>query len=133
MLSSFGPQAPPGQRAYAWTTTWGYYLDYVLYSDRRTNGPVLVRARDLFTPDRVVFIGQFGAGAVIGSDVFDGPSVPQRSELLLDANQAKATVDGHGVRHPLVWNFTGGVAKDSSSSSGWQIDGVDFSEVIVIC
>jgi len=132
-LSSFGPQPVPGQRAYAWTTSWGYYLDYVLYSDNRISGPILVRARDVFTPERVIFIGQFAAGSVVGSDVIDGPPVPQRAELLLDSSHAKATVDAHGVRHAFVWNFIAGVPLGASSSSAWQIDGVDFSEAVVIC
>lgn len=132
-LSSFGPQPQPGQRAYAWTSSWGYYLDYVLYSDVRISGPILVRARDAFGSDRVVFIGQFAAGSVLGADVMDGPPVPQRAELLLDPSHAKATVDAHGVRHAFVWNFIAGVPLDASSSSAWQIDGVDFSEVVVIC
>lgn len=130
---SFGAGPLVSSRSSYWTTSWGYYYDDILFADKRITGPVLVRARDLFTSAPVVFVGQFASGPVVGTDVIDGPPVTQRAELLLDANHSKASIDAHGTRHPFVWNFTAAIAKSSSGSSGWQIDGTDFSEVFAIC
>lgn len=117
----------------SWNTSWGRYYDYDIYTDVRITGPVLVRARDLFTRDAIVFVGPYAAGPIVGSDVFDGPKVTQRPEAVFDASQATATVDFRGAMHAFVWRFIAGAATDSSGSSGWQIDGINFSETFAVC
>jgi hypothetical protein len=117
----------------SWNTSWGRYYDYDIYTDVRITGPVLVRARDLFTRDAIVFVGPYAAGPIVGSDVFDGPKVTQRPEAIFDASQATATVDFRGAMHAFVWRFIAGAATDSSGSSGWQIDGINFSETFAVC
>lgn len=118
---------------FSWSTNWGHYFDESLYADHRIAGPIVVRARALFTPDQVVFIGPYAAGSVLGSEVLDGPPVVKRSELLLDSGKAVAGTDNNGTTHRFFWHFTAGVALGSSGSVGWQIDGAQFSEVFVVC
>lgn len=110
-------------------STWGVYYQNVAYADTAVAGPILVRARDLFTGQPVIFVGQNAAGPVLGSDKVDGKTYDQHTEVLLYAN----TSDKQAVSHKLVWLFTAGVPTSWSGSTAWQIDGIGFSEVFVAC
>jgi hypothetical protein len=111
-------------------STWGDYYSVVAYADTAVAGPILVRARDLFTGQQVVFVGQYAAGPVVGSDTFEGHSYDQHVEVLLNtSNSDKQAV----VSHRFVWKFIDGVPSISSGATGWQIDGIGFSEVFVSC
>jgi len=110
-------------------TSWGVYFHNIAYADTAVSGPTLVRARDLFTGQPVVFVGQYAAGPVVGSDTVDGQTYDQHTELLLYAS----TSDKQAVNHKLVWQFIAGVPTSWSGSTGWQIDGLGFSEVFVAC
>jgi hypothetical protein len=115
-----GPLAP---------STWGAYYSIVAYADTDVAGPILVRARDLFTAQPVVFIGQYAAGPVVGRDTFEGRTYDQHAEVLLKTS----TSDKQAVSHRFVWKFISGVPTSSSSATRWQIDGIGFSEVFVAC
>jgi hypothetical protein len=108
---------------------WGLYYSIVAYDDTDVAGPILVRARDLFTGQPVVFVGQYAAGPVVGHDTFDGRSYDQHAEALLSTS----TSDKQAVSHKFVWTFIDGVPTNWSGSTGWQIDGIGFSEVFVSC
>lgn len=110
-------------------STWGWYYSVVAYADTAVAGPILVRARDLFTGQQVVFVGQYAAGPVVGSDTFEGHTYDQHAEVLLKTS----TSDKQAVSHKFVWKFISSVPTSSSSSTGWQIDGIGFSEVFVVC
>jgi hypothetical protein len=110
-------------------STWGVYFSIVAYADTGVAGPILVRARDLFTGQPVVFVGQYAAGPVVGSDTFDGHTYDQHAELLLNTS----TSDKQAVSHKFVWRFVSEVPTSWSGSTGWQIDGIGFSEVFVSC
>jgi hypothetical protein len=111
------------------TSTWGDYYSIVAYADTGVAGPILVRARDLFTGQPVVFIGQYAAGPVVGKDTFEGHTYDQHAEVLLKTG----TSDKQAVSHKFVWKFIDGVPTSWSGSTGWQIDGAGFSEVFVSC
>jgi hypothetical protein len=111
------------------SSTWGAYYSIVAYADTGVAGPILVRALDLFTRQPVIFIGQYAAGPVVGSDTFEGHTYDQRAEVLLSTS----TSDKQAVSHKLVWQFIDGVPTSWSGSTGWQIDGIGFSEVFVSC
>ena len=112
------------------TSTWGGYYSVVAYADTAVAGPILVRARDLFTGQQVVFIGQYAAGPVVGSDTFEGHTYDQHAEVLLNTSTSdKQAV----VLHRFEWKFIDGVPSSYSGSTGWQIDGIGFSEVFVVC
>jgi hypothetical protein len=111
------------------SSTWGVYFSIVAYADSGVAGPILVRARDLFTGQQVVFVGQYAAGPVVGSDTFDGHTYDQHAEVLLNTS----TSDKQAVSHKFVWQFMSGAPTSWSGSTGWQIDGIGFSEVFVSC
>jgi hypothetical protein len=95
------------------------------------SGPVVVRAIDIFTHQRVVFVGLYAEGPVVGQDTIDGLLVDQRAELVFDSSQASKA--GYLSQYKLAWPITAGVPTTWSGSTGWQIDGIGFSEVFVAC
>ena len=118
--------AGPGGR---WTTDSAVYSDGSIYTDTRIAGPILIRARDLFTNQPVFFVGQYAAGPTVGDDVMDGSRFEQRSELLLSVDDASHTPSTHRFH----WEFLAGAPISWSGSTGWQIDATGFSEVFVAC
>jgi len=113
------------------STSWGLYYHNLAYAETHISGPVLIRAMDLFTRERVVFVGRYAAGPVVGQDTVDGVAVEQRTELVFDTSQASN--DSYLSQYKFAWPFTAGVPKSWSGSTAWQIDGVGFSEVFVGC
>ena len=79
--------------------------------------------------EQVVFVGEYAAGPVVGSDTVEGHTYDQHTELLLNTS----TSDKQAVSHKFVWPFIAGAATSWSGSTGWQIDGIGFSEVFVSC
>lgn len=120
----------------ATSSGWGFYFHNLAFANVKVAGPVLVRARDLFTNKPVVFVGTYAAGPVVGTDTVDGNVVQQHSELVIETNATSPDL-GHwwasSPRHSFDWPFTAGVPTNWSGSSGWQIDGPGFSEVFLAC
>jgi hypothetical protein len=112
------------------SSTWGAYFSIVAYADTGIAGPILVRARDVVTGQQVVFVGQYAAGPVVGSDTFDGHTYDQHAQVLLNTSTSDKQAVGS---HKFVWQFMDGVPASWSGSTGWQIDGIGFSEVFVSC
>ena len=110
-------------------TAWGVYFHNLAYAKNQLNGPVLIRVRDLFGNQPIVFVARYAAGAVVGSDRVDGQTLDQHLELLINANNA---LRPPGL-HKFSWPFILGVPSSWSGAIAWQIDGVGFSEVFVIC
>lgn len=115
------------------TTSWGTYFHNLAYAETDITGPILVRANDLFTHKPVVFVGQYAAGPVVGHDTVDGVAVEQHTELVFDTGQASKSPSAQTSTHKFAWPFIAGVPGISMGSTGWQIDGVGFSEVFVVC
>lgn len=111
------------------TSTWGVYYHNLAYADTNIAGLILIRANDLFRHQPVIFVGQYAAGPVVGSDTVDGAVAEQHTELVFDTSQASKT---RGT-HKFAWPFVAGVPTSWSGSTGWQIDGVGFSEVFAAC
>lgn len=113
-----------------WTTTdWGSYFDNYLVADTSISGPILIRARDVFTNRRVVFVNDFATGSVAGRDVLFGVQVDQRAEAVVNENRTSSG----GSSHRYLWHLNAGVPKNWSGSTGWQIDGAGFSEIFYAC
>lgn len=138
-LGSFGsgpvyggsPAYPYGEGGIS-TSDWGEYQPNLAWAETRIAGPILIRARDLFTNQPLIFVGRYAAGTVIGHDKLGGAAVEQHTELVFDTSQASNTPST--LKFALfAWPFTVGVPKNFSGSSGWQIDGVGFSEVFLAC
>ena len=110
-------------------TSWGTYFHNFAYAETNITGPILVRATDLFRHQPVVFVGQYATGPVVGHDTVDRVAVQQHTELVFDTSQASKAPS----THKFVWPFISGARKDWSGSTGWQIDGVGFSEVFLGC
>lgn len=128
-VGSLGSGPVYGDAGLKSSSTWGAYYSIVAYADTGVAGPILVRALDLFTRQPVIFIGQYAAGPVVGSDTFEGHTYDQHAEVLLSTS----TSDKQALSHKFVWQFIDGVPTSYSGSTGWQIDGIGFSEVFVVC
>jgi hypothetical protein len=113
-------------------SNWGSYYNNFAYANTSIAGPILIRDRDLFKDVTNVFVGPFAAGPVVGMDVVNGKKVVQHTELVLYASQA-APVSLIGIQHKYVWHFSAGVPNGWSGSTGWQIDGLGFTEVFYTC
>jgi hypothetical protein len=111
------------------STSWGIYYHNLAYAETEIKGPILVRASDIFRHEPVVFVGQYAAGPVVGNDTVDGVAVEQHTELVFDTTQSSTSPS----THQFAWPFIAGVPHMWSGSTGWQIDGVGFSEVFVSC
>lgn len=114
-------------------TTWGIYYQNSAYADAAIDGPILVRARDIFTNQTIVFVGNFASGRVVGTDTVDGQVHQQRTELVLFTDQVAGAPHSVESGHKFVWQFIAGAPMGWSGSSGWQIDGLAFSETFVVC
>lgn len=111
------------------TSQWVLYYFNDAFAETNIAGPILVRARDLFTGAPVFFVGQYAAGPVVGTDTVDGVTYDQHLELLLDTSSASKVL----ATHKFDWKFIAGVPGNWSGSTGWQIDGIGFSEVFRDC
>ncbi|HSP09822.1 MAG TPA: hypothetical protein VLU92_09540 [Candidatus Dormibacteraeota bacterium] len=105
-------------------TAWGTYWNLGAETDGISDPFLLVRAVDLRTQQRFVFVGQYAFGPVGGKDNLSGSLVDQHSELLFDmSHQPKTKLDGL-----TYWQLTVGMPKGNSGCYGWQIDGPGGSE-----
>jgi hypothetical protein len=105
-------------------TAWGNYFYIAYYTARDLKGLVLIRGRDLRSDTiRVVFVGNYVTGPVIGNDAREGT---QYGEAVLDASKPPARLsNGLGF-----WTVNQGLPKAASSCFGFQIDGTGFTEII---
>ncbi len=120
-------------------TVWGRYIYFDAYSDQQINGPILIRGRDLTKGIDMVFVGQFADGPVQGTDSVDGQSYEQRTEVVLSTSQTSAGGYGPISPHRYVWDFIGGLPAAGLGTgllgfgAGWQIDGPNFTEILLAC
>jgi hypothetical protein len=104
------------------------------------SGLILVRATDLQTHEKVVFAwhpnhanGVAGdgipTGSVVGTDVVQGVTKQLNSELILDLSRPyPSTKPGDW---PIFKSFMG-YPKTATGCIGFQLDGTNFSELIVV-
>ncbi|TMD34300.1 MAG: hypothetical protein E6I95_06440 [Chloroflexi bacterium] len=109
----------------AWGTYW--YLGAV--TTAKVTGLVVVRGRDLYTGQPVVFVGKWASGPVAGTDVVDGKSAEQHTELVLDRRHPPLNTIQAGT---VTWGFTAGLAIGSSGCIGWQIDTTGSTTEIIV-
>jgi hypothetical protein len=119
-------------------TPWGLYVQYNAMTDPTLSGPVLFRAEDLRTGEALLFVGNYVAGPQVGTDVVEGVSSAQHSEVALDAG-APPKVRNSGY---YVWPIEAGMYLTAADRQligapagagvafcwAWQVDGPDFSE-----
>lgn len=117
----------PGLATGPTSTSWGIYWNLIGETDRNQGGLLLVRAIDVKTQQPYVFLGDYAAGAVVGTDQLLGSPVTQRAELVLDtAHQPNRQRVGL-----TEWPFVLGVPNGNSGCYGYQIDGDTFTETFV--
>jgi hypothetical protein len=109
-------------------TAWGWYFGVTYWTNPELRGLVLIRGRDLRNGTPVVFLGEYGAGQVTGTDTLDGKTVVQHSELVFNASNHPAT---SGTSKWGIYRLRQGIARDWTMCTGFQIDGDGFSEVLV--
>ena len=118
------------------TTRWGMYWNGSARVDSGLQGLVLIRGRDLRTGRTVVFVGQYAAGRVAGSDDVHGKVLEQRTEHVFDMGNpppgSSGTVqNGAAGWDQTHWGFVFGLPAGSSNCTGWQVDGLGFTETFV--
>jgi hypothetical protein len=106
------------------------YFDVTFFTNPAVRGVVLVRGQQLVGERKVVIVGPWAAGAVVGSDTIRGQRLALYSELALPISRApsKAGVaPGWGL-----WEVRLGIDKsDTGHCLGWQIDSASGTEVFV--
>ena len=77
----------------------------------------------------MVFVGKWASGPVAGTDVVDGKSAEQHTELVLDRRHPPLNTIQAGT---VTWGFTAGLAIGSSGCIGWQIDTTGSTTEIIV-
>jgi hypothetical protein len=118
------------------STRWGQYWYGNARVDSGLQGLVLIRGRDLRTGRTVIFVGQYAAGRVTGSDDVHGKVLDQHTEHVFDTGNPPPSTSGtvqNGVAgwDQTHWGFVFGLPAGSSSCIGWQVDGLGFTELFV--
>ncbi len=103
----------------------GYFYDLTFYSAPGLTGMVLVRGHDLLSDRPIVFVGPYGAGAVV--ETLGEPFGQLHGELLLDAGHPPLR---DATTHYGIWYIRLGVSKGWTGCWGMQIDNLDFRETI---
>ena len=128
-VSSYGSGPVYGDGGATSTSDWGVYYHNDVYAETDIHGPILIRARDLFIDQPVIFVGEYAGGPVVGSDTINGQVYDQHLEILVNTGHTSKTT----ASHKYTWLFMAGVPNRWSGSTGWQIDGIGFSEVFLAC
>lgn len=106
------------------------FFDVTFFTDPTVQSVVLVRGEQLGGQWKVVIVGPWAAGAVVGTDTVSGQRLTLHSELALPASRPlfKAGVaSGWGL-----WEVRLGIdSHDASHCVGWQIDSASGTEVFV--
>lgn len=105
------------------------YFDVTYYTDPTVKGVVLIRGEQLDGRLKLVFIGIYAAGPVVGTDNVGGPQAAVHAEAALPAANVPAgagAAPGWGV-----WKLRQGIDKSYRGCTGIQIDTAAGSEVVV--
>lgn len=121
-------------------TDWGTWTALGLVVDTSASGPILIRARDLQSGQMVVFaraplhaIDDPGdgipAGKVIGSQVVESDTEQLYPELVIDTS--RAWIGTKKGEWPIYKGYMG-YPKAATGCLGFQIDGVNFTELVIV-
>lgn len=110
-------------------TAWGTYFYQTYVTDAGRSGLVLVRAWDLRSDRPLIFIGNYAAGPLSGTDQVGGKSAEQHLEVVLDMSHPPS---GVASARQLEWPVIVGLANGRSDCLAWQADGPDFTENWVV-
>ena len=111
-------------------TSQNVYFDVTFYTDPTVSGVVLIRGQQLDGRLKVVFVGDYAAGAVAGTDVIAGKAVEQHAEAALPASRPPSNANaapGWGI-----WKVRQGIRSNYIGCTGIQFDTASGSDVIVV-
>jgi hypothetical protein len=105
------------------------YFDVTFFTDPTVKGVVLVRGQQLGGQFKIIYVGDFAAGPVIGTDTIGDKQVELHGELAIPAGRRQADPDaapGWGA-----WKVRQGIDQGWSHCVAWQIDTESGSEMFV--
>jgi hypothetical protein len=111
------------------STSQNQYFDVTFYTDPTVSGVVLIRGQQLGGRLNVVYVGDYAAGPVVGSDSIGGKPVTQYAEAALPADRPPSNTNaapGWGI-----WKIRQGADRSYSGCTGLQFDTASGSQVVV--
>lgn len=105
------------------------YFDVTFYTAPTVTGVVLIRGEQLGGRLKVVYVGDYAAGPVIGTDAIAGTPVQQHPEAALPADRPPANAGA--AKGWGIWKIQQGIARSYIGCTGFQFDTASGSEVIV--
>jgi hypothetical protein len=111
------------------TTSKYAYFDVTFFTDPTVSGVVLIRGQQLGGRLNVVYVGDYAAGRVVGSDSIGGKPTNQYAEAALPADRPPSNTNaapGWGI-----WKIRQGIDRTYSGCTGFQFDTASGSQVIV--
>ena len=100
------------------------------YTDPTVRGVVLIRGRLLDGHAKVVFVDDYAAGPVVGTDVVNGVQSDVHAEAALPTAHLPAVAGA--AKGWGIWQVTQGIANDSLNKCiGYQIDTATTSQVVI--
>ena len=110
-------------------TSKNIYFDVTFYTDPTVKGVVLIRAQQLDGLLKVLYVGPWAAGPIVGTDTIDGKRVELYGELAVSADRPPsdaAAAPGWGI-----WHVRQGIDKGFINCTGFLFDTASGSEVFV--
>lgn len=114
------------------TTSQSDYFDATFFTGPAVAGVVLLRGQQIDGGHKVVFVGPYATGSVVGTDTILGESAELRGELALPAERPPtnpAAAAGWGI-----WSVRFGIDRSVATSAvncfGLQVDGDFGTEVM---
>lgn len=111
------------------STSKNIYFDVTFFTDPTVSGVVLIRGQQLGGRLNVVYVGDYAAGPVVGSDSIGGQPVTQHVEAALPADRPLSNTNaapGWGV-----WKIRQGIDRSYSGCTGFQFDTLAGTQVVV--
>jgi hypothetical protein len=126
-FGGFGPAYAIVGGGFYGQSQWGLYYTVVWVIEPQVRGLVLIRGRDALNQElALVYIDQYAAGSVLGTDTINNKLTLQRGELVLDAGHHPAT---SGKSKWGVYEARVGIPFTMSGCHAFQVDGEGFSQV----
>ncbi len=105
------------------------YYDLTGFTDPTVRGVVLIRGQELGGRLKVVWVGPYAAGPVVGSDTIEGRQSDLHPEAVLAA--ARPPANTGAAPGWAIWRVRDGVGKGFTGCAGFQIDTASGAEVFV--
>jgi hypothetical protein len=111
-------------------TSQNIYFDVTIYTDPTVSGVVLIRGQQLDGRLKVVFVGNYAAGPVAGTDVIAGTVVEQRAEAAVSASRPPS--NARAAQGWGIWKIRQGIKSSYIGCTGIQFDTASGTDVLVL-